>query len=265
MDFKLKGSHMTSDQVKALLNDKYSLGDECLIAFEVNEGTGSSAGRRIDAIAMSLWPSKDYKIIGFEIKVSRADWLNELKQPEKSFPIAQFCDEFYLVAPAGVLGIDEIPKTWGYIQASEKSLLTKIRAPKREAIQTDRPFMASLIRSLVKKYQNKNLIAAQVDNIRIKMEDDFQRRTKADFRHLNDEISSLNNIIHDFNTQTGMKMNRYNFGNIVEVVKMMNDAKSKNKYVSDLTNQITCLESILSFSKKSLDALTNLKMVTPKE
>jgi hypothetical protein len=97
------------------------------------------------------------------------------------------------------------------------------------------------------------------------MEDDFQRRTKADFRHLNDEISNLNNIIHDFNTQTGMKMNRYNFGNIVEVVKMMNDAKSKDKYVSDLTNQITCLESILSFSRKSLEVLSNLKMVSPKE
>ncbi len=74
-----------------------------------------------------------------------------MKQPEKSHAISQYCDRWYLVAPQGVLGIDELPDTWGYIKATPNTLGTKIRAPDRDNAIIDKPFAASLLRKCLEK------------------------------------------------------------------------------------------------------------------
>ncbi len=251
---------MTSDEIKTLLNEKYSDADKCLIAFEVNEGTGSSSGRRIDALAMHLWPSNDYKIIGFEIKVARSDWLNEMKQPEKSLAISQFCDEFYLVAPYGVLGIDELPKTWGYIQATSDRILTKIKAPKREPVSLDRPFMASFVRSLTRKYSDKKLLTAQVEKAKEKLVKEIDDRNAHRIKRLEEEVGELRNTISEFNKQTGLTMSKWNFGSIVHAVNALKVVDNREKYIKDITNKITCLENMIDHDKKSLESLINLKL-----
>jgi len=258
MEFKLKGSIMTSEEVKALLNDKYSLGDECLIAFEVNEGTGSNSGRRIDALAMHLWPSKDYELIGFEIKVSRSDWLNERKQPEKSLAISQYCDKFYLVAPPGVLGIDELPKTWGYIQVNESGLYTKIKAPKRKPIEPSKPFMASMLRNMVKKYQDKNLLTAQIDRAREKLESDFEERFKVRVKRMEEECGEYRRWITEFNTQTGLQLSKWNSSNIAHSINLLKEIKKREQYMADIENQNKCLEAIIEGNKKSILELSKL-------
>lgn len=48
-------------------------------------------GRYADVVAVNLWSSRGYAIHGFELKVSRSDWLRELKQPEKAEPIFRYC------------------------------------------------------------------------------------------------------------------------------------------------------------------------------
>lgn len=259
MELKLKG-HMTSDEIKAMLNEKYSDSDQCLIAFEVNQGTGSTSGRRIDALAMHLWPSKDYKIIGFEIKVSRADWLNEMKQPEKSLAISQFCDEFYLVAPYGVLGIDELPKTWGYIQTTDDKLFTKIRAPKREPVSLDRPFMASFVRSLTRKYSDKKLLTAQIEKVKQQMTKEFDDKNESRIKRLEEENYRLQQIITDFNKETGLTMSKWNFGSIVDAVNALKNVHNRAKYISELQNKIACLDSMLKHDQLSVEALKNLKL-----
>src|SRR5450755_3192083 len=87
------------------------------IIFEFRGGTGLSRESRADAIAMDLWPSRGLELIGFEIKTSRQDWLREVKDPEKSEQMKQFCDRWYLVVddPAIVRGWPEkeLPEDWG--------------------------------------------------------------------------------------------------------------------------------------------------------
>ena len=41
----------------------------------VRNAAGFDANRTADGIAMSLWPSRGLEVYGFEIKVSRGDWL----------------------------------------------------------------------------------------------------------------------------------------------------------------------------------------------
>src|SRR3990167_8817856 len=123
---------------------------------EFRGGTGWSADSRADAIAMDLWPSRGLELVGFEVKTSRADWLKELKQPNKCDPIKQFCDRWYLVTDDSEIvntWKNEIPDDWGYMHLESHTKHTdnptfKIykEAPKLEPKPIDRLFLPSLIR-----------------------------------------------------------------------------------------------------------------------
>lgn len=69
-----------------------------------------------DFLSVALWPSLDFTVRGFEIKVSRGDWLRELKQPTKAADGMARCDFWYLAAPPGILKPGELPDSWGYIE-----------------------------------------------------------------------------------------------------------------------------------------------------
>lgn len=81
-----------------------------------NDG-GFNASRTFDAVAVSLWPSRGYAIDVYEVKVSRSDWLRELKDPAKSEAAWEIGDRFWIVATAGVVDHDELPPGWGLIEA----------------------------------------------------------------------------------------------------------------------------------------------------
>jgi hypothetical protein len=52
---------------------------------------------------MGLWPSRGLKLMGFEIKAGRGDWLGELRNPRKAESIARFCDQWWVVATQDVI------------------------------------------------------------------------------------------------------------------------------------------------------------------
>jgi hypothetical protein len=99
---------------------------------------------------MSLWPSADdgLELTGFELKVSRADWLREMKDPTKADPIKQFCDRWYLVIGDSkvVKYPHEIPSGWGLKLAEGDKIITMIEAPKLEPKPLDKAFIAALMR-----------------------------------------------------------------------------------------------------------------------
>ena len=123
---------------------------------EFRGGTGWAVESRVDAIAMDLWPSRGLELIGFEVKTSRADWLKELKQPEKADPLKQFCDKWYLVTDDSEIvntWKNEIPEDWGYMHLESHTKYTtnptfKLykEAPKLNPKPIDRHFLASLMR-----------------------------------------------------------------------------------------------------------------------
>ena len=69
----------------------------------------------IDALAINYYASGHYARIGYEIKVSRGDFLSELRRPQKTARSATFCSAFYFVCPAGMLKPDEVPDPYGLI------------------------------------------------------------------------------------------------------------------------------------------------------
>lgn len=85
---------------------------------QVRNAAGFDASRTFDAVSVGLWPSRGHEIHVYEIKVSRGDWQRELAKPAKAEDAAKVADRFSIVAPRGCVNVDEIPATWGYIEAS---------------------------------------------------------------------------------------------------------------------------------------------------
>lgn len=91
-------------------------GEYAFLTHVRNDG-GFNASRTFDAVTVSLWPSRGYAIDVFEVKVSRSDWVRELKDPAKSEAAWSIGDRFWICATAGVVDPDELPHGWGLIEA----------------------------------------------------------------------------------------------------------------------------------------------------
>lgn len=114
--------------------------------FEEVGDSGSSSGVYADGVAVNMWASRGYAITGFEVKISRSDWLRELKRPDKSEPILTKCDYWYLVAPDEVYQADEVPVSWGILSFKNGKLRETRKAPKLEPKPVTRAFLAQMFR-----------------------------------------------------------------------------------------------------------------------
>jgi hypothetical protein len=114
---------------------------------QVRNGTGyGRTVRTADALAMSLYPSQGLHLHGFEVKVSRADWLRELKEPEKADEISRYCHYWWIVAPSGVVADGELPATWGMLEVDDGQLNRIVPAPLLDAQPPSMPMLAAIMR-----------------------------------------------------------------------------------------------------------------------
>lgn len=120
---------VSADEIELRLARKFAAPEWAFMP-QLNQGTGAHAGRRADGVAMSLWPSRGIRLHGFEIKVSRGDFLSELKNPAKADAIQRYCHHWWLVTPPEVvLETDLLPSTWGHMEMFGTGLKIKRQAP----------------------------------------------------------------------------------------------------------------------------------------
>jgi len=98
-----------------LIHARYQ-GPEWAVLDELHDGTGGSSTRRFDALAFNCWPSRGFIRVGFEIKVSRADFSKELAAHEKRAALEKHCHEVYFVVGPKVCEPREIPEPWGLLE-----------------------------------------------------------------------------------------------------------------------------------------------------
>jgi hypothetical protein len=91
---------------------------EWLFLRELRIGTGHRHHemQRLDAFALNCFPHRGMKRVCYEVKTSRSDFLGEVKRPLKRRIGMRFSNEFYFVAPAGMLAVEEIPADSGLIE-----------------------------------------------------------------------------------------------------------------------------------------------------
>lgn len=100
---------------------------------EVGWNNGSGGGG-CDAIYVGFTTTSGRILVGHELKVSRADWLNELNKPGKSDAWADECHEWWLVVNDPAIVHDgELPAGWGLMSPGKsKTRMTIHHKPDRK-------------------------------------------------------------------------------------------------------------------------------------
>lgn len=178
---------------------------EYAIAFEVPHEVGGG-NRRADCVVMNLWRSRGLEILGFEVKVSRSDWLSELKKPEKADSLARYCDRWYLViSDPKIVKDGELPPTWGLLCRKGDRLVEVVKAPKQKPVSLDRPFLASMLRAngTPASEEVKALVNAQ-------LKDAVDRQTshhQSETGRVRQELDELRDVVKQFEQHSGLTIN----------------------------------------------------------
>jgi hypothetical protein len=143
---------------------------EWAVFYEVQD---PGSGRRADAVALGIWPSRGYSLVGFEFKEYRNDWLREKKNPAKADRIASKVDAWWVVAGAAdVVDIEELPEPWGLmVAAPDRARLVVKKKPApyqdRDRSVIAREFVAAMLRKVTENTIPKStldeLIQSRVD------------------------------------------------------------------------------------------------------
>jgi len=142
---------LTAADIRKALEDKFPENSHALF-FEISNATGHASVGRIDALVISLWPSRGLTWSGYEIKVSKSDLRSEIANPQKAEIFAQHLDEWWLITPEELTTGEEIPEAWGVAWVTSQGKIKIIKqAPKLAEISPIpsglRPFLASVIRN----------------------------------------------------------------------------------------------------------------------
>jgi hypothetical protein len=94
---------------------------EWLFLRELRIGTGhrGHSPQRLDAFALNCLPHLAMKRACYEVKISRSDFLSEMKHPLKRRIGMRFSNEFFFVTPGGMLSLDEVPINCGLIEVGQ--------------------------------------------------------------------------------------------------------------------------------------------------
>lgn len=127
---------------------------------------------RVDALVLGEWASQSYALHGFEIKVSRADWLRELRQPHKA-ALAAETDYWWLVSPPGVATPEELPPGWGHLQLGARGLKVvrpALSRPERGLGDLGAPLPRELVVTLLRR-----AVAPDPAGVRAQLDQAFAR------------------------------------------------------------------------------------------
>ncbi len=107
-----------------------------------------------DYIVLDTW--SPHEILGFEIKVSRSDWLTELRNPLKAEYWRKHCHRWYLVTSHREIVRGDLPDGWGHMTLTPGGLRIITRAPALAA-EPMKPSTLGLLGRAIAKTREKEL------------------------------------------------------------------------------------------------------------
>lgn len=219
---------MNTPELLKKLASKYPAPAYAFLA-QVRNGTGYlNVTRTADAMVMGLWPSRGLELVGFELKVSRSDWLRELKNPDKAEDLVGFCDRWYVVAADDkIVDGDELPPNWGLMTAMGRGGAIKIvkEAPKLQPKEIDRLFLASIFRNVTERFISRDLVAVTIAEAEKRIAEHFE----ASISQAVLERDEMKKAISDFETLSGLRISTWKTSNhdLAKAVKDVLDGKYK--------------------------------------
>lgn len=141
-----------TQELAMLMEERYPNGSSSHFFTELRLGTGWSNEQRADGFLIELWPSKSFERTAFEYKVSRADFLGEIKNPQKRQSAKSYSNYFYIVTANGIVaGREEIPQDCGWLEYDGEKIVNRVMAPRLPpSDMVDWSFVCSLLRGVRK-------------------------------------------------------------------------------------------------------------------
>lgn len=231
----------TAADVLAALRERFPAQAWALLT-DVANGTGRSANRFADAIAMSLWPSRGLEILGIEVKVSRTDWVRELNNPAKADPLAAYCDSWYLaVNDAAIVATGELPKSWGLLAPGKDGKLScKKEAERNPSPKFDRSFLASVLRRVCKQLTSDARIEVARAEGRALGREAAAANAQCEIQEVKSRLEGLHMKLSDFETKSGISIeNGWNLGLVGEIVRTIQNGS----YLREKRNLVNLLDT----------------------
>lgn len=222
----------------------------------------------IDLLAVGLWRRHD-KIVAHEIKVTRSDFLTDLKKFRKKHKVAlEISHEFYYVCPWSLIPKDEIPEITGLMYVDKNQTVKIIKpAPLRELDQIPFLYFQGFAREFGNKVDHSKIPIkylgkemTQEDILKLvdekkdwQYEEDVKKAAKALFIEARDKKAAGDKFIQDLKDASGYFMNdekayaeivrycrvgriitndhefKYNFGELKNAMQRVEDEINRTK------------------------------------
>ena len=186
---------------------------------EVKSSVGFG-NRRADGIAVAMWRSLGLEIHGFEVKCSRPDWLNELKDGGKSDGIFRYCNRWWIVAADDSIVRDgELPPTWGLQIPNGRGIRVVAKAPKLTPDPLNVWFVAEIFRRSFDSQKQPEALALEFQRGR---ELGKTEATPYDLKYKIEQAEKLKERVKEFEEVAGIKIDHWRPAKEVgEAVKMV--------------------------------------------
>lgn len=247
----------TEQQVLSALKSRFCTPAYALLTSVRNQTGFQRQIRTADALAMSLYPSRGIELLGFEVKVSRADWLRELREPDKAESIARYCDRWYVVAgDKDVVEDNEVPPNWGLLTLRGSRVITDIQAADlsedRGHKEIGRDFLAGIFRRVndyekgyVKKSEVDGIVRTRLDSIEENAVGRQDMRLKQQLDQAQAELANLRSSAKMFEERSGVKLDPWNSDRIGDAVKFVlaGNVDGLRKQLDGLLHSAHCIVS----------------------
>lgn len=229
----------TANDVIAGLRARYAPPEWAFLE-QVANATGGRASRTADAVAMNLWPSRGCEIHGFEVKVSRSDWLTELKNPAKADEVARFCDRWWLtVSSLAIIQNGERPAAWGLIVVESGNARVVVEAAPLEPAPLTRAFLGSVLRRATQQVTPEAIIRARVDEAVAVERAAWEARAAESRERVEGYEDSYRLMVDRFQKASGINLRNYDGPTLpVELVRYLSNPGTYGDRLRHIAEQL---------------------------
>jgi hypothetical protein len=229
---------------------------------QVGNGVGWTQRRWADAIVMGIWPSRGLLVHGFEIKVDRADWKRELKNPKKAEEIQSFCDRWWIAAPAGLIAPDELPPTWGLYEVSEaRKAKIVVKAPELSPKPLTKSFVAAILRRHGEAFDD--LLRRERSEGKEEGAKDGHGELARRIERLEEERDRLRERVETFQKKSGVMIDTWAHGDVGEAVRALTNRAYRTSAIATLRAEESVYKHRMAHIAEDIEAL--VKICPPEE
>lgn len=203
---------ITEAKILGMLEEKHS-GSECMFFKLLRTATGFDDARTMDAFVFYIYKTHDRKKIAYEVKISKSDFMREINHPDKRRDAMLFSNQYYFVAPKGMIAPRELPEGTGLMEVSKSAIRTRSAAPWRKTQPLPDWFVASLLHRDPDKigsdlklfrYAGREMTKAELENLieesmGVHTQDKIEREVEARIKRWKeqDKVASLIAVLNE--------------------------------------------------------------------